>query len=135
MSQENVEVVRRSCEAWGSGDLDAWFETLHPHIVWDMTRFGGEMEGTVFRGRDEVRSFLVDEWRASWESFEASVEEVAHAGDGVLVLWWQRMVGAEGDIPITVKSAQICRVHDGKVIRIDNYLDRAEALKAVGLAE
>jgi ketosteroid isomerase-like protein len=135
MSQENVEVVRRACEAWGTGELDAWLETLHPHIVWDSTRFGGLEEGTLYRGRDEVRSFLVDEWRASWESFEAGVEEVADVGDGVLVLWWQRLVGAKGDVPITVRSAQICSVRDGKVIRIDNYIDRAEALEAVGLED
>ena len=135
MSQENVEVVRRSCEAWVRGDLDAWLETLHPHIVWDSTRFGGFWERTLYRGCDEVRSFVVDEWVASWESYEAGVEEIVDAGDRVLVLGWQRLVGAEDDVPITLKTAQICSVHDGKVVRMDNYVDRAEALEAVGLAE
>ena len=133
MSQQSVEIVKSSCEAWASGDLDAWLAMLHPQVVWDTTRFEGWEEGTLYRGRDEVRSFLVDEWLASWESYEARVEEVADAGDSVLVLWCQRMVEAEGGAPIAVESAQICRVRDGKVIRIDNYIDRTEALAAAGL--
>ena len=130
-----MELVRSSCESWRTGDLDAWLETLHPDIVWDTTRFGGWLERTLYRGRDEVRSFLVDEWRASWESYEAGVEQVAEVGGRVLVLWWQSVLGAEDDVPVVVKSAQICSVRDGKILRIDNYIDRAEALRAVGLKD
>jgi ketosteroid isomerase-like protein len=32
-------------------------------------------------------------------------------------------------------AAQIVSVRDGKIARIDNYEDRAEALEAVGLRE
>jgi len=135
MSQEHLEVVRRSCEAWAKGDLAAWLETLHPQIVWDSSHFQGWLEASVFRGRDEVRGFLVDEWLASWDRYEARVEEVADAGDRVLVRWWQRMVGAAGAVPLTVHTAQLCSVSDGRITRIDNYADRPEALKAVGLGE
>jgi len=135
VSQENVEVVRRSCEAWARGDLAAWLETLHPQIVWDSSHFQGWLEASVFRGRDEVRGFLVDEWLASWDRYEARVEEVADAGDRVLVRWWQRMVGAGGGVPLVVHTAQLCSVRDGRVARIDNYTDPSQALKAVGLAD
>jgi ketosteroid isomerase-like protein len=135
VSRENVELVTRACDAWTRGDLDIWLETLDPDIVWDTTRFGGLLEGTLYHGHDEVTSFLVDEWRGSWESYEAGVEDVADAGDRVLVLWWQRMVEAEGGAPIFVRTAQVCSIRDGKITRIDNYIDRAEALQAVGLEE
>jgi ketosteroid isomerase-like protein len=133
--QENVDVVRRSCEAWARGDLVAWLETLDPEIVWDSSHFEGWLETSVFRGRDEVRGFLVDEWLASWDRYEARVEEVTEAGDRVLVLWQQSMVGAGGGVPLVVHTAQVCSVHEGRVTRIDNYTDQAEALKAVRLEE
>lgn len=135
MSQENVDVVRRSCEAWARGDLVAWLETLHPEIVWDSSHFEGWLEASVFRGRDEVRGFLVDEWLASWDRYEARVEGVSEAGDRVLVLWRQSMVGAGGGVPLVVHTAQVCSVNEGRVTRIDNYTDQAEALEAVGLEE
>src|SRR5947207_297207 len=135
MSQENVEVVKNASEAWERGDLEAWLEALHPDVVWDSSRFAGLLEGSVYEGRDEVRAFLLDEWRASWDLYEAHVEDVVDAGDRVLVLWSQRMVEAGSGIPLEVHTAQLCSVRDGKVIRMDNFTDRAEARKAEGLAE
>jgi ketosteroid isomerase-like protein len=34
-----------------------------------------------------------------------------------------------------MKTAQVATLRDGKVTRIDNYEDRAEALEAAGLRE
>ena len=133
MSNENVEAVRRTCEAWERGDIEAWLEAFHPDIVWDTTHFEGWLEGAVYQGRDAVRRFLVDEWRASWGRYEACVEELADAGDRVLVLWVQRMTGAGSGVPVALDSAQVCSVRRGKVARVDNYTDRGEALRAVGL--
>jgi len=113
----------------------AWLETLAPEVVWDSSHFEGWFEGSVFRGRDEVRGFLVDEWLVSWDRYEARVEEVVDAGDRVLVRWWQSMVGTEGDVPLVVHTAQLCSVRDGKITRIDNYVDQSQAHKAAGLAE
>jgi ketosteroid isomerase-like protein len=135
VSEENAEAVRRTCEAWERGELETWLETLHPDVVWDTTHFEGWLEGAIYRGRDAVRHFLVDEWRGSWDRYEARVEEVADAGDRVLVFWSQRMVGAGSGVPVVLDSAQVCTVRDGKLARVDNYTDRAEALKAVGLSE
>jgi ketosteroid isomerase-like protein len=45
MSQENVDVTRRSLEAWNRGDLDAWLETGHPEIEW-ISGIASEVEGT-----------------------------------------------------------------------------------------
>ena len=135
MSQENVEVVKNASEAWERGDLEAWLEALHPDVVWDSSRFAGLLEGSVYQGRDEVRAFLLDEWRASWDLYEARVEDIVDAGDRVLVLWSQRMVEAGSGIPLEVHTAQLCSVRDGKVIRMDNFTDSGEARKAEGLAE
>jgi ketosteroid isomerase-like protein len=135
VSQENVEVVRRVCEAWERGDLENWLETLHPEIVWDTTHFKGWLEGAAHEGRDEVRRFLVDEWRGSWDRYEARVDQIADAEDRVLVLWSQRMVGPGSGVPVILDSAQVRSVRAGRLARIDNYTDQAEAFKAVGLEE
>jgi len=131
VSQQNVELVRRACEAWARGDFEAWLAALHPDVVWDSSHFAGWEEGSVYRGRAQVRAFLVDEWRAGWEHYDARVEDVTGVGDQVLVLWSQRMAEAGGDAPFEVHSAQVCSVGDGLILRMDNYTDRAQALEAV----
>jgi ketosteroid isomerase-like protein len=35
MSQENVEIVRRCCEAFNRGDYEAALDALDPDIEWD----------------------------------------------------------------------------------------------------
>jgi ketosteroid isomerase-like protein len=47
------------------------------------------------------------------------------------------MVGAsaEGDPPYTQEFAVVQRVRDGLVVEADYFLERAQALEAVGLSE
>ena len=135
MSQEDVEMVSRACEAWARGDLQTWLSALHPEVVWDSSHFAGWEEGAVYRGRNQVRAFLVDDWRAGWHRYDACVEAVAGVGDRVLVLWAQGMVDATGGSPLEVHSAQVCSVRDGLIFRMDNYAHRAEAVQAVGVEE
>jgi ketosteroid isomerase-like protein len=89
----------------------------------------------IYRGENDVRAFLDAEWLAGWDSHEAGVDEVIDAGDRVVVFWWQRRTGRGSGVPVELNSAQVWTVRDGKVTRIDNYTDRAEALEAVGLSD
>jgi ketosteroid isomerase-like protein len=43
--------------------------------------------------------------------------------------------GASSGAVAELELAQIATVRDGRVVRIDNYLDRKKALRAAGLAE
>ena len=85
MSRENVEVVRNACEAWARDDFDTAYGVWHPDIEWDTTHFEAWPENELYRGADEVRSFLDRDWLGSWDSHEARVEEVLDAGDRVVV--------------------------------------------------
>jgi ketosteroid isomerase-like protein len=74
MSQENVETVKAGSEAWIRGDLDAYFELCDPAVEWDTTNYEGWPEDDLYHGHAGVRLFLED-WRASWEQYEAGVEQ------------------------------------------------------------
>jgi hypothetical protein len=50
MSQENVEVVKRSVEAFGRGDVDAFLGDLGDDVEIDMSEARGPYRG-VYRGR------------------------------------------------------------------------------------
>ena len=64
------------------------------------------------------------------------LEELIDVGDGRVVAC-VRMVGesAASDPPYTQSFAVVQRLRDGLVTEADYYLDRAQALEAVGLRE
>ena len=136
MSQENVEIVRRATEAFSEGGTDAVVDTFWvPEIVWDMTPTGIFGFG-VYTGYDEVRAFMA-EWFSAFEfdGWSMEIEELCDRGDKVLSLVRQVGHGTSSGAKVSVEFAQIFSLRAGKIVRIDNYLDRAAALEAVGLSE
>ena len=134
MSRENVEIVRRGWDAWLRGDLRGLFQTFHPEIVWDTSHFRDWPEAAYY-GNEGVQRFL-GEWLDVWDDYEVSIENVVAAPDGrVVSLFRHRGKGRDSGVPMDLPMAQIATLRDGKVTRLDNYDDRAEALEAVGLSE
>jgi ketosteroid isomerase-like protein len=132
MSEENVEIVRQGWDAWLRGDLPALFASLDPEIVWDTSNFHDWPE-SAYHGIEGVERFL-SEWLAVWDGLEMDVEEIRSASnERVVSLVLQRGTGRSSGLTMEMKMAQVATLRNGKVIRIDNYEDRAEALEAVGL--
>ena len=134
MSRESVEVVRDAWDAWLGGDLPALIRTYDPKIVWDTSHYHDWPEA-AYHGIEGVERFLT-EWLAVWDDYEVGVDEIFAAPDGrVVTLFWHRGRGRSSGLAMEIAAAQITTVSDGKITRIDNYEDRAEALEAVGLRE
>lgn len=113
-------------------------ETLHTLLLlWDEAvefeedpRFP---EAKLYRGRDAVGEYF-DSFKSSFERFDFDVEDIVDAGDDrvlMLVREWVRGIGSGADAQM--ESGWVLTVRDGKVVRVRPYLDRQEALQAVGL--
>lgn len=144
MSKENVELVR-SVLPGPDIDLIASFNedssdlmrtirlALHPDFV-SVKHFPGA-EPAIARGLGGLRAGWLD-WLAPWASYRAEIEEVIDLGDRVVAVlcdYGRR----EPDAPeVALKSAAVWTVRDERIVRAEFYTGgRAEALKAVGLAE
>jgi ketosteroid isomerase-like protein len=144
MSQENVELVRglqpprdanlaqlfRDDLSWAA--LSA---RLAPALAPNVNVVGhGLPERQTFEGIEGLRVGWLA-WLAPWESYRTEVEEAIDLGDRVVLLI--RDFGRRaGDIhEVAQHSAAVWTLRKRRVARIDFYLDRAEALKAVGLEE
>jgi ketosteroid isomerase-like protein len=133
MSRENIEIVRAGGEAWIRGDLRTYFQLCDPAVEWDTTNYEGWPEEGVYRGHEGVRRFLED-WRASWEQYEARAEKYLEIDSWrVLVLWRQRGVGRDSHIPVQMDWALICTLKHGLICRMEAFSDRRAAFKAAGL--
>ena len=130
MSQENVEIVRRGLEdhfATGEppwGVLDEQVE-VYDHDTPDQG---------PYRGHADYQRWL-DEWGAAWAEWSIEPEEFIDAGDSVVVLIRMRTKGRGSGIEVERRDAIVNKLRNGKVVRVDYYNDRAQALEAVGLRE
>ena len=68
-------------------------------------------------------------------SDRVEAEEIVDAGDRVVVMVHHSGRGRTSGIEVDQRYAMVWTVRDGRVMRMDLYPTRAEALEAVGLAE
>ena len=128
MSQGNVEVVRRSIEAYQRGDLEAALADVHPAIVWN------PFEEAPMQGVDAVRAYLT-RWESDWEDLETTTEEFIDAGDAVVAVVHFRGRGRNSGIEVDARTYAVYTVRDGKTVDMEEFIEREEALKAAGLRE
>ncbi len=136
MSQENVEIARRTFDAWNRDDLDAFLADLDPEVVWH-TGIEGTAEGedTVFRGHDGVRQVWNNHRGELFSRIEAWETELLDLGDSVLRLGRLRVVGQTSGVEIESEFAQHVVIRNGLIVSSRDYLSHEEALEAAGLSE
>jgi ketosteroid isomerase-like protein len=134
MSQENVEIVRRSMDGWNRGDFDAWGASAHPEMEFfsAITRHA-EGDERAFRGPTEMRRFW-DEWHSLW-SLHIDVSDIRDLGDTVVALGRMQTRGKASGVELESPVAYVFEFDEGLFRKVRAYLNLSEALKAVGLAE
>jgi ketosteroid isomerase-like protein len=132
VSQENVEIVRQSLDAYGRRDIEALRTLNHPDMQLDWSASVGSLAG-VYQGFDEALRFYAE----YYETFEKTViepERFIDTGDLVVVTSVAYQRGRDG-VEVSARSTLVFAVHNRLITRICLYQEEDEALKAVGLAE
>src|SRR5882757_2227085 len=113
-----------------AGQAEAMAPFVHADFECVNYEFGKE---TRYVGLDGLRAFLLT-WMAPWAAYQVELEEAIHLGERVLLLNRDRG-RREGSTQVVMgRLGAVWTIRDGKVARLDAYPDRADALKAVGLA-
>jgi ketosteroid isomerase-like protein len=132
MSQENVERIRESVEAFNRGDLDAAFDRIHPDAEWQTLDSFPDV-GT-YRGPEGIRAFF-QTWSEAFRGFQVHLEECAPV-DEHRVIAALRVSGEGAESGAGVESPaffQLLEFRDGQLIRARMFQTRSEALEAAGL--
>ncbi len=128
MSQENVKVVREAWDAYSGGDYDRIAGFHDPHIVVVTLE-----DGAVYGNNAVLANY--ERWNEAWEGAETTLEEVIGHGDRVFVAARFHARGRASGVEVETRLYEVYTVRDGKVLRIDEYATRDEAIEAAGLRE
>jgi ketosteroid isomerase-like protein len=132
MSEENVENVRRGIDAWNRGDLDEWLAGFAPKAELHTT--GRFPDQGVYRGRAGLERYWSEIHEAA-EEMSVTVTDMRAIGDKVFQAVTARGRGERSGVPIEQPIWFVTTLRDGLAVRVENYVDRAEALEAAGLQE
>jgi ketosteroid isomerase-like protein len=132
MSQENVELVQRFTEAFNDGDVEAVLAEAHPEIEFIPLR--APIQG-AYRGHSGLREYFADT-AETFDVLYVAIDEVPTRGDRIAVnIGTLRIRGKGSGVEVTVPTAAVFTVQDGKVARVEDFGDRTAALAAAGLSE
>ena len=146
--QQNVETLRRMYEAWNDRDIDAIMGNYDPDIEIVETQdlaYAAALLRVLgprfvilsggYRGKGEVRKLWETIWEIS-EWFIVNPEDFIAVGDEKVVVpnvlnARAKGTGLEGE----AQTAHLFTVRDGKVLRMEVFVDRQQAMAAAHLPE
>jgi ketosteroid isomerase-like protein len=124
----DVETLRGAYEALNHGDVEGALGVLDEHAEW--SEHSDLPEAGVYRGRDAIRTFL-EQFLESWQHFNQETEELIPGESCVLIMLRSRVRGKGSGVAVEARYAHLWTMEDGRGVRVDAYLDRDEALRAL----
>jgi ketosteroid isomerase-like protein len=132
VSRQDLELVRSMLETLNESGVEAALDRIHPDFE-GVTPPELSPEPDTYRGHEGIRRYfagfegVMDEVR--WEA-----DELMEAPDGRVVAGVRlvtRSVATELELELAVW--QLCTVRDGKILRIEGFAKREDALRAAGI--
>ena len=131
LGEPNVAVVLRGYEAFNRGDLDEAITMFDPEILWHTWIVPGP-GGATYKGHDGVKELWSDA-RNVFGDFQNVPERIIAAGDKVVAFVCARGRGKESGVEVEGRIAHVYSFRGSKVVEVESYEQRDEALKAVGI--
>jgi ketosteroid isomerase-like protein len=137
--EDNVELVRRAYRVLEDlrndpdGPADRLVRELM-HKQFELHLPPVYPDSHVFRGPDGLKRWTL-KFKEIWGEWRFEVQRYLDAGDRVVALIHVVAEGGKSGVHLERDTAHVWTLADGQVTRCEVYLDRSEALKALGLKE
>jgi ketosteroid isomerase-like protein len=132
MSEETLAIIRRAYDGFRTMDYTAILDALDPEVEWDANE--ALLHRGVYHGHDGVREYLarLDE---AWGDFHIDAQDFNDSVAGYAMVSGrlrgvERSSGDRVEAPFT----HVLRVRRGKVVRLQIFVDRAKAQRAMETA-
>jgi ketosteroid isomerase-like protein len=133
MSERNVELHRRSVEAFNTRDVESFIVFCDVQI--ELHSAVTVPGGTVYHGHDGVRSWyrdLADGW-----GDELRIEPQAYfdVGEHTITFHVLHGRGRQSGADVAMPAAHVYRWRDGLLVYFKGYAHREDALRDLGVSE
>jgi ketosteroid isomerase-like protein len=132
VSDENVKFVVDSYARFNAGErvpeLWYWHEDAEYHAARE------DPDSAVHKGIDAVRHQFAS-WVSAYPDLTVEPLEARSTDDGVFLWVHFKGHGAASGVPMEMELAHVITIRDGRVSKVVEYFDRAEALEAAGLED
>jgi ketosteroid isomerase-like protein len=133
MPEENVEIVRRSIDAFNRGDIDEALIDYAPEAEWHTS--GRFADLGIYRGRSGLKQ-LWAEVQEDMEGLSLSITDIRAVGaDRVFVAEVATGRGKRGKARYEQRIWYVVTFRDRLITRVETYFDSVQALEAAGLSE
>jgi ketosteroid isomerase-like protein len=133
MSEENVAAYREALDAYNRSDRAAFVARCDPVV--ENIPPSDWPESRPLRGPGPVWDFLRREGTEPWEDSYFAVSELIEAPDDALVAHVEaKLRGTASGATVQWSFWQVARFREGKLLRLEWFTDRAEALDVAGLS-
>jgi ketosteroid isomerase-like protein len=133
LSDENVQIVRRTFDAWYRRDLPELLE-LYDEDVSIMPLTGTRVESGGYRGHDGAAAYL-EEIKEVWEEMRPYADDLRSSGDTVVVIGGCRVRGRESGAEADTAMAWVIRLNEGRIVSTRAFPDASAALAEAGLED
>ena len=137
MSQENLEIVRTLFAALQSVNvgnverrLDEVREIFDPEVEWIAAPHSLLASGE-YRGYDGVSRFWT-QFLSAWDEYGVQVDELIDAGDQVVAVI--RLSGRTNELEVDEARSSVLTLRDRRIVRVEPFAGKDEALEAAGLS-
>jgi ketosteroid isomerase-like protein len=133
VSRENVELHRRSVEAFNARDIETYIAFCDPQIELHSTvTVPG---GAVYHGHDGVRRWhrdLEDGWG---DELRVELEAYFDLGEHTITFHVLHGRGRQSGADVAMPAAHVCRWRDGLIVYFKGYAHKEDALRDLGVSE
>jgi ketosteroid isomerase-like protein len=131
MPQENVDLLRGLFNRTARGDFSRWFAEVSDDFVFVASP---ELpDAGTYRGED-ARQWITA-WVESFQGHTIAAMDFIEAGDKVFFAILQRGRPRGSQVAVEGGWWVVSTFRDGRVVRVEVFPDRAQALEAAGLRE
>ena len=132
MSQENVQIVRRSIGAFNSDGPAGAAAFCDPEVEWhDIPE---QPDAGVHHGRVGFLAAM-EQFFGDLEDYQLLVDETIDHGDQVIACFRVLARGKGSGATFEQRIANVSTLRNGSIVRVANFGTREDALEAVGLRE
>jgi ketosteroid isomerase-like protein len=130
MSEQQVRAVRAVYERWARGDFAASLDVFATDVVFALPP--PFPEAGTYRGLERIKEYT-REFLEPWTHITIDAEELTETDDTVLAAVVQRGAGDLSGAVTEFRYYQVWWFRGGKVVRLENFRERADARAAAGL--